>query len=208
MFINPKNFFFRYREKLGLSPGLEMVIRNKKCIIIIPKSGSNTLRQGHLFPGKSILHILNHVKYIRTASDLEKYDINEIIFFIRDPIDRFIASYIDRIEKPNQHSDSLYWMKKVNSFIDKMIQAEPDTINKHFRPQFWFIEQVGSKIPVNIYLVNDMNKYFGENMDRYNVSKIKKPELDIEIVKRLNDFYSSDINILNGLLNKLDSSNI
>ena len=126
----------------------------------------------------------NLIKLIPTKQKFAKVDADERCCIVREPIERFISAYNNRII---YHKDKEFYNHSIDEVIEKLENNRYD--NSHFAPQYYF-------------LGTDINYYtFVCNINNINTFE-----------KKINDFFENNIRFpilqTGGNTNKVTLSNI
>lgn len=123
---------------------------------------------------------------------------------IRDPIERFISAYENRILF---HKDSNFLNMSVNEIIEEM--SNKNFKNRHFIPQNYFLGN-NLKYYTHIYTLQtlnllkyEINKFFNSEIDFPHLQKNKKDKTTVLTkyqISKLMDIYAEDYNILHNYI--------
>ena len=201
-----------------------MIIKVKEkyiCVIVPQKSGISTVTSILAYP-----HVNQIYNKTITRNLLEKDDllfllggsIYENISFIksnniqiehyigiyRDPIERFISAYKDRVLKKNKDNFKDKSLNFVLSNLPYLIQKKTDFGN-HARPQFfWLGEKKYYNKIISTHELNTIFKPIIENISDTKIPDIKQNtyiqginvNLSDQQILFLKNFYSSDYNFI------------
>lgn len=146
-----------------------------------------------------------------------------LIVFLRDPLARFISGFNDRIVRKKEILDDIYSNEeKLEIFVDRFeyFLKNIPTINWHFSPQIYFINQYLKNKYLQIHSVEDINdvlsqffrkadhdnqlkKYF-YSIKKQRVNKTNKEflyltteNISTSLKNKINLYYSKDYDLLN-----------
>ena len=111
----------------------------------VPKAGSSTwvanffklaeAKQGSRLMPKGHLALRKHFPKVR-LSDLPTIATSSLLFMVvRHPLDRFLASYRDKIEKGNNtYYNGIFGTPTWPKFVDRMLGSPPTSWDEHWAP--------------------------------------------------------------------------
>ena len=146
----------------------------------------------------------NLVNFLPSYTPFEKIDVDEKCCIVRDPINRFISAYKNRILF---HKDFGFQNLSIDEIIEKMENKSFD--NKHFLPQSYWLGSdlryftIVSNISNMETFINGVNNFFQNKVEFPRIQTGGADEnitlTDSQIIK-LKKIYSSDYDLIGDLL--------
>ena len=146
----------------------------------------------------------NLVNFLPSYTPFEKIDVDEKCCIIRDPINRFVSAYKNRIL---YHKDVAFQNLDIDEIIEKLENGLFD--NRHFLPQsYWLGDDlkyftIVSNISNMEAFINGVNNFF-QNKIKFPRIQTGGVEENIDLtnsqIAKLKKIYSSDYDLLGDLL--------
>ena len=145
----------------------------------------------------------NLVNFLPTKQIFQKINVDEKLCITRDPVERFISAYSNRVL---YHRDKAF----ANHSLDEVIEKLENNLfeNKHFLPQNFFLGKsleyytFSTTIKKLSLLEKKINNFFGKNL---NLPRLQtggnniKINLSSEQVRKIKKIYLEDYNLIQNI---------